>query len=82
MYAPASENLEYIKTVARENGFYRYIKLKHQILSAAWTDESSRWTLKVKDLGSGVEFDDAVDYFLEFHGPVRYAVLNGIWQHD
>lgn len=75
MYAPAAENLEYIKTVARENDFYEFIKLRHQILSAAWADEDCKWTLRVKNLQSGVEFDDVVDFFLEFHGPVRYLRL-------
>ncbi|KAF2169963.1 hypothetical protein M409DRAFT_64369 [Zasmidium cellare ATCC 36951] len=76
MYAPAAENLEYIKTVARENDFYKSIKLRHQILSAAWTDENCKWILRVKDLQSGVEFDDVVDFFLEFHGPVSNPRLN------
>lgn len=71
MYAPAAENLAYLKTVAKENDFYRFIRLRHQILSAAWTDTKSKWTLKVKDLTSGTEFDDTVDFFLEFNGPVR-----------
>lgn len=73
MYAPAAENLAYIKTVAKENDFHRFIKLRHQILSAAWTDDDSQWTLKIKNLNSGNEFDDNVDFFLEFNGPVRWA---------
>lgn len=71
LYAPAAENLEYLKTVARENDFYRSIKLKHKVLSAAWTDYESKWTLKVNDLSTGIEFDDKVDVFLELNGPVR-----------
>lgn len=71
MYAPAAENLEYIKTVARENDFYKFIKLRHKVLSAAWKDEESKWTLNVQDLNTGDEFDDKVDFFLEFNGPVR-----------
>ena len=71
MYAPAAENLEYLKTVARENNFYRFIKLRHQVVSASWTDNESKWTLRVKDLNSDREFDDKVDLFLELNGPVR-----------
>lgn len=81
MYAPAAENLAYIKTVAKENDFYRFIKLRHKILSAKWTDDDSLWTLKLKDLESNTEFDDKVDVFLEFNGPVsnpRLTPLPGI----
>lgn len=70
MYAPAAENLEYLRTVARENDYYRYMKLQHEILQASWKDDESKWTLKVKDLTSGNEFEDKVDMFLEFNGPV------------
>lgn len=71
MYAPAAENLAYLRTVARENDFYKFIKLQHEILRAAWTDEEAKWTLSVRDLVTGREFEDKVDLFLEFNGPVR-----------
>lgn len=71
MYAPAAENLEYLKTVTRENDFYRHIKLQHEILQASWTDDEAKWTLALKDLKSGTTFEDKVDFFLEFNGPVR-----------
>lgn len=74
MYAPAAENLEYLRTVARENDFYKSIKLRHEILSAAWEDETSKWTLSVKDLGNGTTFEDQVDFFLELNGPVRLVM--------
>ena len=81
MYAPAAENLEYLKTVAKENNFYRYMKLRHEILQTSWSDDDSKWTLRVRDLASGAEFDDRVDIFLEFNGPVsnpRNTLSNGI----
>ncbi|CAK3943832.1 cyclohexanone monooxygenase [Lecanosticta acicola] len=81
MYAPAAENLGYIKAVAKENDFYRFIKFRHQILSASWTDRESKWTLRVKDLKSDDVFEDKVDFFLEFNGPVsnpRLTPLAGI----
>lgn len=81
MYAPAAENLEYIQTVAREQGFYKYMKFEHEILKAAWTDEDAMWTLTVKDLKSGPEFEDKVHMFLELNGPVsspRLTTIQGI----
>lgn len=70
MYAPQAENLEYLRTVATENNFYKFIKFRHKVLSAAWTDEDSKWTLKVKNLNDELEFEDKVDFFLELNGPV------------
>ncbi|KAK3720821.1 hypothetical protein LTR37_003484 [Vermiconidia calcicola] len=71
VYAPAAENLEYIKTVTAENGFYRYMRFQHEILQASWMDDEAMWTLSVKDLKSGASFEDKVDLFLELNGPVR-----------
>lgn len=72
MYAPAAENLEYIQTVTAENGFYKYMKFRHEILKASWTDEEAMWTLNVKNLQTGSVFDDKVHLFLELNGPVGY----------
>lgn len=71
MYAPAAENLAYIQKVTRENDFYRYMKFKHEVLQASWQDQDAKWTLSVKDLATDETFEDKVDVFLEFNGPVR-----------
>lgn len=70
-YAPAKENLEYIQMVAREAGFYKYMKFRQEIERAEWRDEEGMWTLKVKDLASGQVAEEKVDLFLELNGPVR-----------
>lgn len=58
--------------MATENDFYRYIKLKHEVLAADWTDDDCKWRLRVRDLNTGCEFDDPVDIFIELNGPVRW----------
>ncbi|KXS95774.1 hypothetical protein AC578_1730 [Pseudocercospora eumusae] len=78
MYAPQAENLEYLRTVAKENDFYRFIKLRHQVLSAAWSDDESKWTLRVKNLVESSDFEDKVDFFLELNGPVSNPRLNPV----
>ncbi|KAK0270871.1 hypothetical protein LTR35_013923 [Friedmanniomyces endolithicus] len=78
MYAPAAENLAYLQTVAKENDFYRYIKFKHEISRAAWSDEDAMWALSVKDLTTGDSFEDKVHLFLEFNGPVSNPRLTPI----
>lgn len=71
MYAPAAENLEYIQTVTREYGFYKYMHFRQEILKASWIDENGMWTLEIKDIASGHVFEDKVHMFLELNGPVR-----------
>ncbi|KAK0353916.1 hypothetical protein LTR91_008251 [Friedmanniomyces endolithicus] len=78
MYAPAAENLAYLQTVAKENDYYRYIKFKHEISKAAWSDEDAMWALSVKDLTTGDSFEDMVHLFLEFNGPVSNPRLTPI----
>ena len=76
MYAPAAENLAYIKQVTSERGFYKYMKFEHEILKASWTDKEAMWTLSVKDLKTGSTFDDKVHMFLELNGPVRLDTIH------
>jgi len=71
MYAPAAENLAYLQAVARENAFNRYIKFRHEIQRAAWSDDEAMWTLSVKKMASERTFEDKVHVFLELNGPVR-----------
>ncbi|KAK0265362.1 hypothetical protein LTR35_017106 [Friedmanniomyces endolithicus] len=78
MYAPAAENLAYLQTVATENDFYRYIKFKHEISQASWSDKQAMWALSVKDLTTGDTFEDKVHLFLEFNGPVSNPRLTPI----
>jgi hypothetical protein len=59
--------------VTRENDFYKYIKFKHEVIGASWTDEEAKWTLSILDHASGETIQDKVDLFLEFNGPVRYV---------
>ncbi|TKA82739.1 hypothetical protein B0A55_01085 [Friedmanniomyces simplex] len=78
MYAPAAENLAYLQTVAKENDFYKYIKFRHEISKASWSDEESMWALSVTDLASGATFEDKAHVFLEFNGPVSNPRLTPI----
>jgi cation diffusion facilitator CzcD-associated flavoprotein CzcO len=70
-YPAASEIKKYMSDVARENNFYQYIKLRHEVVGASWTDEDAKWTLEIRDLASGATFEDKIDLFLDFNGPVR-----------
>lgn len=56
--------------MAYENDFYKYIKLKHDVLQASWSDDTHKWTLKIRDLATNAEFDDTVDLFVHLRGAV------------
>ena len=55
--------------VAEENRFVeKYIKLRHKIMHASWTDKVSKWTLGVQNLETGQEFEDQVDVIIDGGG--------------
>jgi monooxygenase len=41
----------YIKEAAAENGIDRYIRYRHRVLAAEWSDADSRWTVTVDNDG-------------------------------
>ncbi|KAF1821489.1 cyclohexanone monooxygenase, partial [Dissoconium aciculare CBS 342.82] len=75
-YPAAAEIQKYLSDVARENDFYKYIKFKHEVIGASWTDEEVKWTLSILDHASGETIQDKVDLFLEFNGPVSDPRIN------
>ncbi|PLB49298.1 putative flavin-binding monooxygenase [Aspergillus steynii IBT 23096] len=52
-YAAAPEIHAYWKRVAHKYGCMKYVKLKRQVVEAAWDGEESRWALQIKDLETG-----------------------------
>ncbi|WP_420408109.1 flavin-containing monooxygenase [Hoeflea sp.] len=51
--ATAERILTYLDTVIRENDIDRHIRYGHKVLSASWSSEDARWTLKVLRLETG-----------------------------
>ena len=70
-YPAAPETLEYLQDVARENDFYRLMRFNQEIIGASWEDNESKWTLRVRNHETKMEFEDKVDVFLEFNGPIK-----------
>lgn len=71
-YPQAKETRQYIQNSAKASGFYRFMRFKHEITRAVWTASEAKWTLTVNNIESRETFDDRVDVFLEFNGPVKY----------
>ncbi|OBT97370.1 hypothetical protein VE01_04370 [Pseudogymnoascus verrucosus] len=68
-YSESQEIWEYLKSIEEENNFIeKYVKLRHLIVGAAWTDEEGKWKLTVKDIATGEEKTDYCDVFLNGGG--------------
>jgi cation diffusion facilitator CzcD-associated flavoprotein CzcO len=39
-------------------------------MQATWSDDTHKWTLRIRDLANGSEFDDTVDLFVHLRGAV------------
>jgi len=68
-YSYSPEIWRYLKDIEEENDFIsKYIKLKHQIEHAEWSESAGVWKLRVKDLTSGKVFDDEPEFFINGGG--------------
>jgi cation diffusion facilitator CzcD-associated flavoprotein CzcO len=71
-YSPGPEIWDYLKMVERENKFIdKYVKLRHQIISAEWTDGDAKWKVTVEDLESGEVKEEVVDVLLNGGGILK-----------
>lgn len=57
--------------VAKKHELYRYIKLSHQVTGANWDDVKGVWTIKVKDLTTGNEFEDWCHFMISGSGILK-----------
>ncbi|KAI9798294.1 MAG: hypothetical protein M1833_004866 [Piccolia ochrophora] len=67
-YASGPEILEYWKHVADKYGARKYMKLGRQVLEARWSEENAQWTVKIKDITTGEDFEDTSDIFISAIG--------------
>jgi len=71
-YSGSPEIWKYAKMVEQENNFVeKYVKLRHQVLQAEWSDEAGMWSLRVKNLETGEEFEDKVNVLLDGGGVLK-----------
>ncbi|EXJ78174.1 hypothetical protein A1O3_09335 [Capronia epimyces CBS 606.96] len=73
-YSAGQDIQSYIKRVAEKYGTHRYLKLRHEVVGAAWQDSEAKWSVQVKDLASGTTFTDSCDFLV-----VSTGILNA-WQ--
>lgn len=49
----------------------KYLKTRHEVVAANWSDEEGKWTVKVKDLATERVFSDTCDFLV-----VSTGILN------
>ncbi|KAL2135631.1 hypothetical protein VTI74DRAFT_7581 [Chaetomium olivicolor] len=67
-HSAAEEIGAYLCQVCDEEGMRESIKTLHQVLSATWDEKGGRWELRVRDLETGEEFDDAANFLVDGTG--------------
>lgn len=67
-YSGAAEILEYFKHVADKYDLRKHIKLQHEVQHAQWSEETGKWTVKVKNLADNTEFEDSSDILINASG--------------
>ncbi|TKA75146.1 hypothetical protein B0A55_03991 [Friedmanniomyces simplex] len=83
-YSYSPEIWSYLKEIYDENDFIsKYVKLQHQVESAAWDSEAGVWKFKVKDLKTGTVSEDEAEFFVNAGGVLnayKFPDIPGI--HD
>jgi cation diffusion facilitator CzcD-associated flavoprotein CzcO len=69
-YASGKEILQYWKKVAKKYGCMKYIKLKHKVVEACWSDERAKWDLKVQNEDGSV-FSDSCSVLISSSGSLN-----------
>ncbi len=69
-YTTSQQIHEHMHHVADKYDCKRYIKLKHSIQGAMWSEETAKWELEVKD-GESKVCRDNVDVFINAGGVLK-----------
>ncbi|KAK3935553.1 hypothetical protein QBC46DRAFT_358167 [Diplogelasinospora grovesii] len=71
-FSPAEEIQRYLLQVYEEEGLQDVVKLGHQVVSAKWDEDGGIWSLRIKDIEHGREFDDTCNFLLDASGILNH----------
>ncbi|KAK1512517.1 monooxygenase [Colletotrichum costaricense] len=66
--SPAEEIQAYLCRLCDGEDLRRQIKTNHLVTGAFWDEDAGRWTVRVKNLEDGVEFEDYCEFLLNASG--------------
>jgi cation diffusion facilitator CzcD-associated flavoprotein CzcO len=72
MYSPAQEIQAYLESTVRKYSVDRFIKLRHEIKSCSWNEQSAKWHVVVKNLQDEREFEDTSDVLIMARGGLNH----------
>lgn len=67
-YSPGSEIREYYERLVKEYGVDKHLHLKHDVLSATWSDDIHQWVVKIKNLATREIFTETAHFFISAAG--------------
>lgn len=70
-FSPAYEIEDYLCRLCKDEGLSDQIKLEHVVDGAYWNEASGHWKITVKDLRTGVVFDDHCEFLLNASGILK-----------
>ncbi|KXJ95953.1 hypothetical protein Micbo1qcDRAFT_192830 [Microdochium bolleyi] len=66
--APAAEIERYLDDIVESEQMADVVRTNHQVVRAEWHEQRGVWLLVVRDLASGVEFEDAANFLVDASG--------------
>jgi hypothetical protein len=72
-FSPAEEINDYLSQVCEEENMTDVIKLRHQVVGAAWNDGKSLWELRIRNLATGEEFTDSANFLVDATGILKWV---------
>ncbi|KAH3950567.1 hypothetical protein HBI56_205930 [Parastagonospora nodorum] len=64
IFAKGGEIRDYWQTQAKKHGVYDYVKLRHRVDGAEWSDAESKWRVKVTNLDTESSFTESFDFLI------------------
>ncbi|OKL55520.1 hypothetical protein UA08_09197 [Talaromyces atroroseus] len=80
-YSSGAEIQQYYERLVKEFGVQEYLNLKHEILSAIWSDDIKQWVVEVQNLATGEIFTETSDFFITAAGRIsvpKYPKIPGL----
>lgn len=77
-YSTGREIRGYYEQLVKDYGVDEHLRLKHEVLSAKWSEELQQWVVEIKDLATGESFTDTSDFFVEAAGRLNVPTFPSI----
>ncbi|KAL6408118.1 FAD/NAD-P-binding domain-containing protein [Ilyonectria robusta] len=71
-YSQGQEICGYLQGIVKQNNLEKYFKLNTEVMKAEWNDETSKWTVTLKDLDTGKVSIEVADVVISAVGPLHH----------